>query len=56
MKPLKILKRELYHLKNEEKIYGKNKEMSGDCFGLRGDLSLIPADARPCNITEFVKK
>ena len=34
-----IKKTELYYFCNGEKIYGKNKNMTGDCSGLSGECT-----------------
>ena len=62
-KPLKRAETKLYHYAKGERMFGQNPNMSGnctglwgDCTGLSGNLDDIPADARPCNMTDWVQE
>jgi len=56
MKPLKRIKKELYHFINGQKIIGAHDKIKGDVSNISGDVSLIPKDARPCSINDFVEE
>ena len=67
-KPLKRIANELWHYINGKKILGPCSGLRGDCSGLRGncsglfgdcsgllgDCSLIPVDARPSLLENWV--
>ena len=69
-KPLKRTAPSLWHWRDGEHRPGPNPDMrgnctglsgnctglSGNCTGLSGDLLLIPAEARPCDISDWIEE
>lgn len=43
-KPLKRIKRQLYYLKDGERVSGPNPQMTGDCSDLWGDCTGLRGD------------
>ena len=54
-KPLRRPAVSLFHFSEGQRIEGPHKRLWGDCTGLTGDLSEIPVEHKPCDISEWVQ-